>query len=75
MPRLAETEGAIDCLAHFAGVWVFLAIVFPPANRAEGHGSGRFQGSVAAAWAAEKSRYGRHAQIDGKMAEEVYIEA
>jgi hypothetical protein len=62
-------------MAHFAGVRIFLAVVFPPANRAECHGSWRFEGSVAAAWAAEKSSYSPHARVDGKMVAEVYVEA
>jgi len=69
---LAETEIAVDCVAHIAGVGVFLAVVFPPANRAERHRGGRLKCPEAAAWAAEESRFGPHTVVDEKTAGNVY---
>ena len=46
---LIEAELAIDCEANFSGVTVVLAIVFPPANRAQNHGGGRIESPVPAA--------------------------
>jgi hypothetical protein len=65
---LAEAQGAIDRVAHLTGVGVFLAVVLPPANRAQSHGCGRLQRLEAAAWAAEKSSYCPHGWIDVKKA-------
>jgi hypothetical protein len=47
-------------MAHIGRVGVFLAVVFPPANRAQSQGGGRFQGFEAAAGAAIKGLRGIH---------------
>ncbi len=44
-----EAELAIDGETDFGGVIVFLAVVFPPADRAQLQGAGRFQGLVSTA--------------------------
>jgi hypothetical protein len=44
-----EAELAVDGETDFGGVIVFLAVVFPPADRAQLQGAGCFQGSVSAA--------------------------
>ena len=45
-----QTEGSVDGEADFCCVVVLLAIVLPPADGAQGHGAGGFQGLIAAAW-------------------------
>jgi len=52
-PRLAEAQGSVDRLPHFGGIVVFLAVVLPPAHRAQLEAFRRLQGSVATAGAAE----------------------
>ena len=44
-----EAELAVDSETHIRGVGVFLAVVLPPANRAQDQGAGHFQCLVAAA--------------------------
>jgi hypothetical protein len=44
-----QAEGAVDGQADIAGVVVFLAVVLPPANRAQAHGARRLQRLIAAA--------------------------
>src|SRR5579863_2612086 len=68
---LSETQMTVDGQANLMGVGVFLAIVFPPAHRAQLHGCGRLQRSGAAAGTA-KADLGRfraggelHNRIDG----------
>jgi hypothetical protein len=55
-----EAELAVHGQAHFGGVFVLLAVVFPPADRAQRQGAGRLQRLVSAAWAAKTSFYGFH---------------
>ena len=47
--RFFEAQLAVNGEAHFGGVIVFLAVVFPPADRAELECCGRFEGLVSAA--------------------------
>lgn len=44
-----EAELGVDGETDFGGVIVFLAVVFPPADRAQLQSTGCFQGSVSAA--------------------------
>lgn len=60
--RFGEAEFAVDGEAHVGGVCIFLPVVFPPADRAEGHGIGGFEGAVATAGAAIRVL---HMRIDG----------
>ena len=50
---LAEAEGSIDGQADVRGVFLLLAVVLPPANRAQSKRSRRFQRLISAAWAAK----------------------
>jgi hypothetical protein len=47
-----QAEGAIDGEADFAGVFVFLAVVLPPADRAQAESARRLQRPISAAWTA-----------------------
>jgi hypothetical protein len=64
---------AVDGEAHFRGVGVFLAVVLPPANRAQPQGAGRIQCLVAAA-RASIAHFDRvtHTGMDGKTGVEDY---
>ena len=64
---LIETELSVDGEANFGGVVVFLAVVFPPADRAQLQGSGRIEGFISTA-GASIAHYdcGAHTGIDGK---------
>ena len=54
---LFEAELAIYGEADFGGVVVFLAVVFPPADRAKGQRAGRVQRLASAARAAKMSSH------------------
>lgn len=45
---LSQTEGAIDGHAHVGRVFVFLAVILPPADRAQGERTGNGKGTAAA---------------------------
>ena len=64
--RLDQAELAVDGQAHVAGVGVLLAVVFPPANRAQSHRLWGFKSLESAAWAAKSSCDGIHSWVDGK---------
>ena len=55
-----EAQLAVHRQAHFGGVNVLLAVVLPPADRAQRQGAGRLQRLVSAARAAKTSFYGFH---------------
>jgi hypothetical protein len=57
---------AVDSEAHFGGVIVFLAVVFPPADRAELECRGRFE-SLRSATRATVAHFDRrgHTRFDG----------
>ena len=70
---LIQAEGAVHRQADIAGVGVFLAIVFPPADRAQPHGVRRFERLVTAARAAKLSLHQSvHVRIDGLSGPGVY---
>ena len=48
-PGLAEAQRAVDREANISGIFVFLAVVLPPANRAQAQSARRFQRLIAAA--------------------------
>ena len=50
--RSVQAQLAVDSEANFRRIGVFLSVVFPPADRAELEGSGRFKSLVSAAWTA-----------------------
>jgi len=64
--RLFEAELTVDSEAHFGGVIVFLAVVFPPADRAEVECFGRFE-SLRPAARATVAHFDRrtHKRMDG----------
>ena len=68
--RLSEAQMAIDGQTDLGGILVLLSIVFPPANRAQLHRGGRFQGPAPTTRAAKEncrrllSRGGLHIKID-----------
>jgi len=57
---LVQTQLSVHCKAHIGGVAVLLAVVLPPAHRAEAHGVRNFQSLVAAARAAKAGRDSLH---------------
>jgi len=67
-----EAELAVDGQAHLGGVVILLAIVLPPADRAQAQGAGNFQGPVSAARAAKARLHPLHAHphtlMDGRGA-------
>ena len=65
--RLFEAQLAVDSEAHFGGVIVFLAVVFPPADRAKLECRGRFESLLSAA-RATVARFDRrtHKGMDAK---------
>jgi hypothetical protein len=65
-PGFVKTQLAVHGQAHLRGVRVFLAIVFPPANRAQSHCIRRFQRFVSAARTAEPSCDSLHVWMDDK---------
>ena len=68
-----EAEGAVHGQADFAGIFVFLAVVFPPADGAETQGIWRFQRLRSAARAAKLSLHqSLHIGIDGLREAGVY---
>jgi hypothetical protein len=63
----AEAELAVYGEPHVGSVVVFLAVIFPPADRAELQGSGGIEGPVSAARATEADiDLGTHKKMDGK---------
>jgi hypothetical protein len=56
----AQAQLAVDCEADFEGVRVFLAVVLPPANRAQPQCVRGFQGLVSAAGATEPGNDNLH---------------
>lgn len=73
---LVETQLAIDGEANFSGVFVFLAVIFPPADRTQHQSGGRIEGSVAAARTTIPSfDRGTHTRMDGKKQRGDYVAA
>jgi len=62
---LLEAELAVHGEADFGGVLVLLAIVLPPADRAQRQGAGRIQRLVSAARAA-KTKLQRYPTVNGR---------
>lgn len=50
--RLGQAQLPIDGEVHIGGVFVLLAVVFPPANRAQRQRGRNIQGSISTAGAA-----------------------
>jgi hypothetical protein len=55
---------AVHGQADIRGIAVFLAVVFPPANRAQPHRTRSFESLVSTAWAAIGGRDSIHVQMD-----------
>ena len=64
LARFIQAQLAVDRQADFRGISVFLAVVFPPAHRAQRERAGRLQRPVPAARAAITSLRGYLARID-----------
>ena len=65
--RLLEAELAVDGEANFRGVIVFLAVVFPPADRAKLKRFRRFEGFISTTRATKADLDGRtHSKMDGE---------
>ena len=56
--RLIQTQLAVDGEPHLGRVFVSLAIVLPPANRAQGECFRLLQGPISTAWASKTSLHG-----------------
>ena len=71
--RFFEAELAVDGEAHLGGVIVFLAVVFPPADRAKLERCGRFESlrSAARATVAGCNRISLHMGWTRKYAREI----
>jgi hypothetical protein len=71
--RFFQAELAVDGEADFRGVIVFLAVVFPPADRAKLERFRRFQSFISTA-GATKAHFdgGTHTEMDGKCGERDY---
>ncbi len=65
--RFFEAQLAVNGEAHFGGIIVFLAVVFPPADRAKLECFGRFESLVSATGATEAHFDRRaHTRLDAK---------
>jgi hypothetical protein len=62
---LRQAKFTIYGVPNFEGVAVFLAVILPPADRAQSHGLWCFECSVAATRASKTNRCRSHAQMDG----------
>ena len=67
-----QAQGAVHGQAHFAGVSVLLAIVLPPADRAQRQCAGRLQRLVSAARAAITSFHNSPRYVDESQGLQVY---
>jgi hypothetical protein len=75
LPGFVQAELAVDGEADFRGVLILLAVVFPPANRAQRQRTRCFQGLVSAAWATKTTLHGFLAKMDEFDDLRVYPEA
>jgi hypothetical protein len=64
---------AVHGVVYFKGVAVFLAVVFPPADRAQSHGIWRLQRPAAATLASKTNRCRPHMRMDDICVSPVYI--
>jgi hypothetical protein len=62
---LVQTQLAIHGKADFFSVFVFLAVIFPPANGAQRQGACRFQRLESATWTSKTSLQGYLSKMDG----------
>lgn len=70
---LRQAELAVHRETYFRRIGVFLAVVFPPTDRAQTKSVGRFKGLVTATGTAE-SGYGLiHGRIDGEIVKEITV--
>jgi hypothetical protein len=61
-----QAELAIDCEAHFRGVVILLAVILPPANRAQLQSAGCIESSISTTRATKTHFNCRtHAEMDG----------
>lgn len=72
--RLFQADLTVDGEANFRGVVVFLAVVFPPADRAKRERFGRFQSFISTAGTAKADfDGGTHTEMDGKVVASDYL--
>jgi hypothetical protein len=71
---LVQAEQAVDREADFSGVFVLLAVVFPPANRAQRERACRFQRLVSATGTTKTSLQSFHTWMDEVPQLRVYAE-
>src|ERR1700677_3970959 len=74
LARLVQAQLAVHCEANFRGVFVFLAVVFPPADGAQRKRADRLQRPVSATWAAKSGQHSILNRIDGLPRLPVYEE-
>jgi hypothetical protein len=73
IPGLVQAELAVDRETHFRSVIIFLAVIFPPADRAQLQNAGRIEGPVSTTGAAITNLdSAAHTGIDGKIGGRVY---
>jgi len=66
--RLVQAQLAVHGQAHFGGVLIFLAVVFPPANRAQLQGARRFERLISATRATITNfNSSAHIEIDARI--------
>ena len=61
---LGEAEFAVYGVSNFEGIGIFLAVILPPADRAQGQDIWRFECPVAATRASKTNRCRPHGQMD-----------
>ena len=71
---LREAKLAIDCKPDIGGVAIFLAVIFPPANRAKTHGIRRIQRLISTTGTAETDSSTLHGLVDGENDGSDYVE-
>jgi hypothetical protein len=74
LARLIQAQMTVDREADFPGVFVFLAVIFPPAYWAQSHGAGGFQRLVSAARATISSVHSFPEPLDAGFFKLVYTE-
>jgi hypothetical protein len=75
--RLFKAQLPVYCKPDLGGVYVLLAVIFPPANGTEAHRAGRLKSLISATGTAEPGHgtlrsLTHHDLIDGKMCRQDY---
>jgi len=72
LARLFQAHLAVDREPDFSGVFVLLAVIFPPADRAQPQRPGCCERPIAATRATKSSAFAFHPRMDGIYAGRVY---